>query len=69
MKHACSMLSALTIYESEFEQPFLKETSDFYMTVGQELLQSNSASEYIIRVFFLFISLMLFVPHSCTELT
>uniref|UniRef100_A0A915DDU8 Cullin family profile domain-containing protein n=1 Tax=Ditylenchus dipsaci TaxID=166011 RepID=A0A915DDU8_9BILA len=55
LKTACEMLMELSLesrayYEEQFENDFLRETSDFYEQLGQKLIAENSASAYICKV-------------------
>ncbi|PAV88495.1 hypothetical protein WR25_23120 [Diploscapter pachys] len=55
IKNACQMLVALGIdsrgvYEHQFENPFLKETAEYYRSAGQKFLTENSASVYVRKV-------------------
>ncbi|CAJ0933931.1 unnamed protein product, partial [Mesorhabditis belari] len=50
LKHGSTMLSALGIYEAEFEQHFLSESAQYYKRMGLEFLAENSAAEYVKRV-------------------
>lgn len=52
LKHGSAMLSALQIYETEFEQHFLNESAQYYKRMGLEFLAENSAAEYVKRVGF-----------------
>jgi len=52
MRSACNMLTTISlnnrdVYEEEFEQPFLKQTSEYYKVESQKLIAENSASAYI----------------------
>ncbi len=52
VKNACQMLVALgvesrAVYETEFEEPFLKESAEFYRAESQKFLAENSASVYV----------------------
>lgn len=55
VKNACQMLMVLgietrTVYEEDFEQPFLEQSADFYTMESQNFLTENSASVYIRKV-------------------
>ncbi|KAF6040014.1 CUL3 [Bugula neritina] len=55
VKNACQMLMALgidsrTVYEEDFEQPFLARSADFYKAESQKFLSENDASTYIRKV-------------------
>ncbi|XP_067950134.1 cullin-3-like [Watersipora subatra] len=55
VKNVCQMLMALGIesrdvYESEFEQPFLSQSAEFYRAESQQFLSENDASTYIRKV-------------------
>lgn len=52
LKNACQMLMILgiqnrTVYQEDFERPFLALSSEFYKVESQTLLSENSASIYI----------------------
>lgn len=52
LKNACQMLMILgiqnrTVYQEDFERPFLAQSSEFYNVESQMLLAENSASIYI----------------------
>ncbi|CAJ0583287.1 unnamed protein product, partial [Mesorhabditis spiculigera] len=50
LKQACAMLSALGIYETEFENQFLHNTSDYYKKLSDEFLKGNSAADFVNKV-------------------
>ncbi|MFH4981104.1 hypothetical protein AB6A40_007813 [Gnathostoma spinigerum] len=52
VKNACSMLVALgpSVYETEFEKPFLRESAEYYRAESQKFLSENSASVYVKKV-------------------
>nr|CAG4638271.1 EOG090X01NX [Cyclestheria hislopi] len=55
IKAACQMLMILgidsrTVYEEDFERPFLIQSADFYKLESQKFLAENSASVYIKKV-------------------
>ncbi|XP_072034382.1 cullin-3-like isoform X1 [Amphiura filiformis] len=55
VKNACQMLMVLgidsrTVYEEDFERPFLEQSADFYRMESQKFLAENSASVYIRKV-------------------
>lgn len=55
LKNACQMLSQLgvdgqPVYEQDFEDPFLKQSADFYRVESQNFLAENSASVYVHKV-------------------
>ncbi|XP_013407184.1 cullin-3-A [Lingula anatina] len=55
VKNACQMLMVLgidsrTVYEEDFERPFLEQSADFYRLESQKFLGENSASVYIKKV-------------------
>ncbi|GIY42772.1 cullin-3 [Caerostris extrusa] len=55
IKNACQMLMVLgidsrSVYEEDFEQPFLTQSADFYRMESQKFLEENSASVYINKV-------------------
>uniref|UniRef100_A0A1I7X6F7 CULLIN_2 domain-containing protein n=1 Tax=Heterorhabditis bacteriophora TaxID=37862 RepID=A0A1I7X6F7_HETBA len=55
IKNACQMLVALgietrSVYESEFENPFLQESAEYYRSASQKFLTENSASVYVRKV-------------------
>ncbi|KAF2359059.1 Cullin N-terminal [Trinorchestia longiramus] len=55
IKNACQMLLVLgidsrTVYEEDFERPFLAQSAEFYKMESQKFLAENSASVYIKRV-------------------
>ncbi|XP_074657662.1 cullin-3-A-like [Tubulanus polymorphus] len=55
VKNACQMLMVLgidsrSVYEEDFERPFLKQSADFYRLESQKFLAENSASVYINKV-------------------
>ncbi|CAD5111560.1 DgyrCDS859 [Dimorphilus gyrociliatus] len=55
VKNACSMLMTLGInqrgvYVSDFEDPFLEQSREFYRTESQNFLSENCASVYINKV-------------------
>uniref|UniRef100_A0A2P2I8D4 Cullin 3 n=3 Tax=Hirondellea gigas TaxID=1518452 RepID=A0A2P2I8D4_9CRUS len=55
IKNACQMLLVLgidsrTVYEEDFERPFLSQSAEFYRMESQKFLAENSASVYIKRV-------------------
>eukprot|EP00117_Sycon_ciliatum_P030153 scpid29936/ scgid23840/ Cullin-3 len=54
-KTACSMLVTIgvghrRVYERDFEEPFLRESAEFYQLESQRFLSENSASVYIRKV-------------------
>uniref|UniRef100_A0A915CPN1 Cullin family profile domain-containing protein n=1 Tax=Ditylenchus dipsaci TaxID=166011 RepID=A0A915CPN1_9BILA len=55
LKNACQMLISLgieerTYYEKQFEEPFLRESAEFYRRASQKFLTENSASVYVRKV-------------------
>lgn len=55
IKNACQMLIVLgidtrSIYEEDFERPFLAQSAEFYKMESQKFLAENSASVYIKKV-------------------
>ncbi|KAJ8031130.1 Cullin-3-B [Holothuria leucospilota] len=55
VKNACQMLMVLgietrTVYEEDFEKPFLDQSAEFYRMESQNFLTENSASVYIRKV-------------------
>ncbi|KAK7484868.1 hypothetical protein BaRGS_00023911 [Batillaria attramentaria] len=55
VKNACQMLMILgidsrTVYEEDFEKPFLEQSAEFYRLESQKFLAENSASVYIKKV-------------------
>ncbi|ODM98047.1 Cullin-3 [Orchesella cincta] len=55
IKNACQMLMILsiegrTVYEEDFERPFLQQSAEFYKLESQKFLAENSASVYIKKV-------------------
>ncbi|XP_033759377.1 cullin-3-A-like [Pecten maximus] len=55
VKNACQMLMVLgidsrTVYEEDFERPFLEQSAEFYRSESQKFLAENSASVYIKKV-------------------
>ncbi|XP_018008708.1 cullin-3 [Hyalella azteca] len=55
IKNACQMLLVLgidsrTVYEEDFERPFLAQSAEFYRMESQKFLAENSASVYIKQV-------------------
>ncbi|KAK2182304.1 hypothetical protein NP493_360g02030 [Ridgeia piscesae] len=55
VKNACHMLMVLgldsrSVYEEDFERPFLEQSADFYRVESQKFLAENSASVYIKKV-------------------
>lgn len=55
LKNACQMLVQLgvdgqPVYEQDFEEPFLKQSADFYRVESQNFLSENSASVYVHKV-------------------
>jgi len=55
VKNACQMLMILgidtrTVYEEDFEEPFLEQSAEFYKLESQKFLAENSASVYIKKV-------------------
>lgn len=55
IKNACQMLMILginrrSVYEEDFERPFLQQSAEFYMGESQKFLAENSASVYIKKV-------------------
>ncbi|CAH1183268.1 unnamed protein product [Phaedon cochleariae] len=55
IKNACQMLMVLginsrTVYEEDFERPFLQQSAEFYKVESQRFLAENSASVYIKKV-------------------
>nr|XP_032510695.1 cullin-3 isoform X2 [Danaus plexippus plexippus] len=55
IRNACQMLMVVginsrTVYEEDFEKPFLHQSSEFYRMESQKFLAENSAAVYIARV-------------------
>ncbi|KRZ55498.1 Cullin-3 [Trichinella nativa] len=55
VKNACLMLMALgiharTVYEEDFENPFLQQSAEFFREEGLRYLSENNASAYIQKV-------------------
>lgn len=55
IKNACQMLMVLginsrSVYEEDFERPFLQQSAEFYKMESQKFLAENSASVYIKKV-------------------
>ncbi|KAJ8920768.1 hypothetical protein NQ315_004908 [Exocentrus adspersus] len=55
IKNACQMLMVLginsrSVYEEDFERPFLQQSAEFYKVESQRFLAENSASVYIKKV-------------------
>jgi cullin 3 len=55
IKNACQMLMALgnnsrSVYQEDFEEPFLQQSAEFYKRESQIFLSENSASVYIRKV-------------------
>lgn len=55
IRNACQMLMVLginsrSVYEEDFEKPFLNQSSEFYRMESQKFLAENSAAVYINRV-------------------
>lgn len=55
VKNACQMLMVLgidarSVYEEDFERPFLDQSAEFYKLESQKFLAENSASVYIKKV-------------------
>ncbi|KAK9732144.1 Cullin family [Popillia japonica] len=55
IKNACQMLMVLgindrSVYEEDFERPFLEQSAEFYKVESQKFLAENSASVYIKKV-------------------
>ncbi|XP_022710351.1 cullin-3-like isoform X2 [Varroa jacobsoni] len=55
IKNACQMLVILgiqnrTVYEEDFERPFLQQSTEFYRSESQRFLADNSASSYVAKV-------------------
>ncbi|XP_014674354.1 PREDICTED: cullin-3-A-like [Priapulus caudatus] len=55
VKNACQMLMVLgidsrTVYEEDFERPFLQQSAEFFRLESQRFLGENSASVYIKKV-------------------
>ncbi|KAL3255911.1 hypothetical protein MRX96_046646 [Rhipicephalus microplus] len=55
IKNACQMLVHLgidsrSVYEEDFERPFLAQSAEFYMAESQKFLTENSACVYIKKV-------------------
>lgn len=55
IKNACQMLMVLginqrTVYETDFEIPFLIQSAEFYKMESQKFLAENNASVYIKKV-------------------
>ncbi|KAK6167056.1 hypothetical protein SNE40_021164 [Patella caerulea] len=55
VKNACQMLMVLgidsrSVYEEDFERPFLDQSAEFYRMESQKFLGENSASVYIKKV-------------------
>ncbi|RWS29968.1 cullin-3-A-like protein, partial [Leptotrombidium deliense] len=55
VRNACQMLMQLgieqrSVYEEDFERPFLQQSAEFYKLESQKFLEENSASVYIKKV-------------------
>ena len=55
IKNACQMLMALginsrSVYEDDFEKPFLAQSASFYKFESQKFLAENNASVYLKKV-------------------
>ncbi|CAH0748975.1 unnamed protein product [Diatraea saccharalis] len=55
IRNACQMLMVLginsrSVYEEDFEKPFLHQSAEFYRMESQKFLAENSAAVYIARV-------------------
>ena len=55
VKNTCQMLMVLgvesrSVYEEDFERPFLEQSAEFYRLESQKFLAENSASVYINKV-------------------
>ncbi|EDV99260.1 GH13125 [Drosophila grimshawi] len=55
IKNACTMLITLginsrTVYEEDFEKPFLAQSASFYRNESQKFLEENNAGVYIKKV-------------------
>jgi cullin 3 len=55
VRNACQMLMQLgiesrSVYEEDFERPFLQQSAEFYRFESQNFLEENSASVYIKKV-------------------
>lgn len=55
IKNACQMLVILgiqnrSVYEEDFERPFLQQSTEFYRSESQRFLADNSASSYVAKV-------------------
>jgi cullin 3 len=55
VKNTCQMLMVLgvesrSVYEEDFEKPFLEQSAEFYRSESQKFLAENSASVYIKKV-------------------
>ncbi|CAG2107483.1 unnamed protein product [Medioppia subpectinata] len=55
VRNACQMLMQLgidsrSVYEEDFERPFLQQSAEFYRFESQKFLEENSASVYIKKV-------------------
>lgn len=55
IKNACQMLMALginsrSVYEDDFEKPFLSQSASFYKFESQKFLAENNASVYLKKV-------------------
>ena len=55
IKNACQMLMSLgintrSVYEEDFERPFLTQSASFYKIESQKFLSENNASVYIKKV-------------------
>lgn len=43
-------INSRTVYEDDFEKPFLETSANFYRLESQEFIASNSCSEYMKKV-------------------
>ncbi|XP_003737732.1 cullin-3 [Galendromus occidentalis] len=55
IKNACQMLVVLgiqnrSVYEEDFERPFIQQSTEFYRSESQRFLADNSASSYVLKV-------------------
>lgn len=55
IKNACNMLMALgvenrSVYEQDFEIPFLEQSAEFYRAESQKFLEDNDASSFVQKV-------------------